>query len=166
MIAALALRFGLTPWIARGIVLSALLCAAVAYHHYVDQGGFDRATSERAARDAVAILTRMHDNTVLAAQQATTNFNITKVKNEELAPVAAHIAADRVRVGPAICGSAAPAQTSDASRGDGTNTATRLVSDQLEADIRALELRVEEALATGRACQAFGRANGFWPAEQ
>ena len=146
-------------------LMAGLLLSGMAWHHSIDQGGFDRATSERAARDAIAVLARAQENTVLAAQQATTNITITKAKNEDLAPVRTRIAADRVRVGTAICGSAAPAQADDASRSDGADTRGRLVSDQLEIDIRALELRVEEALATGRACQAFARANGFWPAE-
>ena len=140
-----------------------LATAGAAYRHHVYQRGFDTATSERAARDAVAVVTRTQDNAAQAIQQSTFNAIITKAKNEELAPVRARIAAERVRVGAAICGSAGAAQADDASRGDISDPPGRLVRPDVDRDIRALKLAVEEDLATGRACQAFGRQNGFWP---
>lgn len=144
------------------VVLVGLFVGGSAIHHKIDQGGFDRATSERAVRDAVATVSRVNENAVVATQQLNSNFLITKVKNEELTPVRNRINSDRVRVGPAICGSSTSTKAEDASSSDGGNSTSRLVSEQLEADIRALELRVEKALATGRSCQAFAKANGFW----
>ncbi|WP_317201501.1 hypothetical protein [Janthinobacterium sp.] len=116
------------------------------------------------AQDA-AILARVASNTKIATQQAAYSAAITKAKDEEMSAVRAALAqSGRVRVGAALCGGpAAPAQAAGASGGDGGDPAGRLVRDDLERDIKALELRVEQALATGRACQAFVRDNGLAP---
>ena len=137
------------------------LCGTAAYHH-IDKGGYERAVAERAVKDAAAVIARTKENAAEAAKQSSTNTAITKAKDEELAPVVKRIYVDRVRVGPALCGGvAAPAETASPSRSDGDDSTGRLVRDDLERDLRALELRVEEALATGRACQAWVRENGF-----
>lgn len=145
----------------------ALVAAAVAVDayrvHQADQAGFDRATSERAARDLAAVVNRTQENAATAIKQAATNTTITKVKNEELAPVVRTIYVDRVRVGAASCGPAAPAKTDDAAGSDGTNSPGRLVREDVERDTRALTEAVEQDLATGRACQAWGKENGFVP---
>ncbi len=147
---------------------AALLVAALfAAHTYRVNAAFDAggkaAVDARAALDGAAILTRIQDNQVIAIKQEAINAVITKVKNEELAPVVKRIYVDRVRVGPSICGPSTTAQAEDATGSDGKDTAGRVVSQRAEEDIRALEVSVEEHLATGRACQAWGGENGFVP---
>lgn len=153
------------PWKIGGALAlaGALAAAGAAYHHHVYQQGFDAAVAERATRDAVSVVTRVQSNTALSIKQDAINTFLAKAKNEELAPVRSRIAAERVRVGTAICGPAAPTETEDAAGGDGANPPGRLVRSDVDRDIRTLKLAVEEDLATGRACQAFGRENGFWP---
>ena len=142
-------------WMLRlGGALAVAAALAWGYRH-VDQGGFNRATSERAARDSVAIANRVASNTELAIKQDAFSKFLTKDHDEKLAPVVAVIRTERVRIGPGICGPAAPAETGSASGGNAADTGGRLVREDIERDLRALEIRVEEALATGRACQAF-----------
>lgn len=126
--------------------------------------GHTAAVSERAASDALAVASRLKENAAVGVKQAATNVAITKAKNEEIAPVRARIAVDRVRVGPAICsGPTTPTDAKSAASSDGTDSPSRLVRPDIERDIRALKLAVEEDLATGRACQAFLRDNGLAP---
>lgn len=152
-------------WRGFALVLAALLAAAgigIVYAHSAgDHAGFERATSERAARDAVAVFARVRDNAVESARQANINQIITRTKNEEVAPVVQRIYVDRVRVGAGTCGPAAAADAKGASGGDGADSSGRLVRDDIERDTRALTEAVEQDLATGRACQAFVRENGM-----
>ena len=114
----------------------------------------EKLATAQAANKAVAA--RVASNTALETKQAATNTAITKAHDEEIAHVRTAIAARRVRVGPAICaGSAAPTEAPRASGSDGADPTSRVVREDLERDLRALEIRVEEALATGRTCQAF-----------
>lgn len=154
-----------TSWkIAAVLALAAALVSVDAWRvHRADQAGFDRATSERAARDAVAVFNRVKENEATSIKQAATNTFITKVKNEELAPVVQRIYVDRVRVGEGTCGAAPAAKTDDAAGSDSANPPGRLVREDVERDTRALDVAVENDLATGRACQAWGRENGFIP---
>lgn len=126
-----------------------------------EQRGFDRATSERAARDAVAVATRLDANKVEMVKNTDINRFITKAKNEELAPVVRTIYVDRVRVGPASCGPASTSQAEDAGSGNSADSPGRLVREDVERDTRALTEAVELDLATGRACQAWGHEHGF-----
>lgn len=145
-------------------LVAAAIAAGVAYRSHVYQLGFDAAVSERAGRDLRAVVGRVQDNAALEAKHGAINITITKAKHEELAPVRARIAADRVRVGAAICdGPAATTETESATSSNGTDPAGRLVRPDIDRDLRALKLAVEEHLATGRACQAFVRENGLEP---
>ncbi|MFS2027624.1 hypothetical protein [Massilia sp. CT11-137] len=150
-------------------VLAVLLAVGTWFgiHHYGAErydAGHAAAMKERAALDAVAVLKRTTENAATAAAQAHTNSIITKAKNEELAPVRERIVTQRVYVGSAICdGPPAPAQTADAASGDGANPPGRLVRPDVDRDIKALKLAVEEDLATGRSCQEWGKKNGFLP---
>ena len=154
-------------WKAIAAVLAVLLLITgigiVYAHSKGDQEGFDRATRERAARDAVAIIARTQDNAVLSIKQATINTIITETKNEEISPVVQRIYIDRVRVGAGTCGPAGTADAVGAGGSDGANSPGRLVRDDVERDTRALTEAVEQDLATGRACQAFVRENGMAP---
>lgn len=143
----------------------ALMLAAVgaAYHHHVHQQGYDAAVADRAARDLVAVLRRTDENVSMAAAQGAININLTKAKNEELAPVRERIVTERVRVGTGICPAAGTPDPEGAAGSDGTDPPGRLVRSDIERDIRALKLAVEEDLATGRACQSFVRDNDMVP---
>lgn len=151
------------PWkIGAALALvGALGAAGAAYHHHVDQAGYDRAIAERAALDAVAVVTRVADNAVAATHNTDINRFLTKDKDEKLAPIVTRIVTERVRVGTAICGPAAATQADDASRSDGADSPGRLVRSDIERDFRALKLAVEQDMATGRTCQAWGREHGF-----
>lgn len=154
-------------WKSIAMTLTVLLLAAgLAIVYAFSKGtreGFERATSERAARDAVAIVTRVSDNAALSLKHDTVNRIITKVKNEEVAPVVQRIYVDRVRVGTGTCGPASSADTPGAGGSNGANPPGRLVREDVERDTRALTEAVEQDLATGRACQAFVRENGMAP---
>lgn len=150
--------------IGAALLLVGTLVTVDAYRvHEADQAGFDRATSERSARDAVAVFTRVKENVATGIKQDAINAFITRDKNEEVAPVVQRIYVDRVRVGAGTCGPAAAAKTEDAGSSDSTNPPGRLVREDVERDTRALTEAVELDLATGRACQAWGKENGFVP---
>lgn len=146
-------------------LLGALLLGGAAIHHHAYTQGHDDAVVERATQVAAAIITRANDNAALAIEQGATNSIITKAKNEELAPVRERVVTQRVYVGSAMCsgGPAATTETESASGGDGADPPRRLVRDDVERDTRALDLAVEEDLATGRTCQAFVDKNGMSP---
>jgi hypothetical protein len=73
------------------------------------------------------------------------------------------IAAKRVRVGTAICSQrpAAPAKTEGTQVGAPANPGTILVRDDIDRDLRALMIKVEEGFAAGRSCQRFLIEEGF-----
>lgn len=116
------------------------------------------------AAEAKAVDARLADNARLATQQAGFNAAITKAKNEDLAPALAAIAADRVRIGPALCPRfAAATETAGTGRSDDADHVAAGIRDQAERDLKALELDVASALATGRTAQAFIKTNGLAP---
>ncbi|MDK6079544.1 hypothetical protein [Massilia varians] len=129
------------------------------------EAGRAAAIEERVRADAAAVQKRTAENATEAVRQVATNATITEKKHEELAPVRERIVTRRVYVGSAICGDGppGPAEAEDAGGSDSTDSAGRLVRADVERDIKALTLLVEEALATGRACQAWGAENGFMP---
>lgn len=129
--------------------------------HEADKAGFDRAITERAARDAVSVVTRIQENATAAAHNSDINKYLTKDQDEKLTPVITRIVTERVRVGEAICGSAASAKTDDARSGHEADSPGRLVRGDIERDLIALKIAVEKDLATGRTCQAWGREHGF-----
>lgn len=149
-------------------VLALVLLAVVGtfgvrwYGAHQFEAGHAAAEAEQRGRELVATVARVQDNAVEASKQQSINLTITETKNEELAPVRARIAADRVRVGPALCGgSAAAPEAPSAPSGNETDSPGRVVRADIDRDIRALKLAVEEDLATGRACQAWAVANGM-----
>lgn len=142
---------------------TALAAAGTAYHHHVYQTGFDAAVDQRAARDGVALVTRVKENVNIGIKQDAFNAFLTKDKDEKLAPVVQRIYVDRVRVGAGTCGPATATKTDDAGSGDGADSPSRLVREDVERDTRALTEAVELDLATGRTCQAWGKNNGFMP---
>jgi hypothetical protein len=154
------------PWKlgAAALAIAAATGALLAYGAHKYDQGHAAAISERAAQDLVAVVKRTADNAVTAAAQAQTNSIITKVKNEEMAPVRERIVTQRVYVGSAICnGPAAPTEAKGTASSDGTHPPGRLVREDVERDLVALKLAVEEDLATGRACQGFLQKNDLVP---
>jgi len=129
----------------------------------------EKAQEQRAERAEVvvsAVGKRIGENSTDEAKHAAINQKIEVTKNEELAPVILRIAdAPRLRVGSAIC-TGPVAGTSEAESSSSSNaedSRSRMVREDADRDIRALKIKVEEALATGRACQAFVRENGLAP---
>lgn len=150
------------------LLVAGLIVAALGLQHYGAarfEAGRAAAIEERAQADAAAVQKRSAENATEAVRQVVSNATITEKKHEELAPVRERIVTQRVYVGAALCGNgpAGPTETEDAASGDGDDSAGRLVRADVERDIKALKIRVEEALATGRACQAWGVENGFVP---
>lgn len=147
---------------------AALVVALGAAHLYrvnaAFDAGHDAAVTERAAADLGAMVSRVQDNAVVEMKQKTINEILTKAKDAELAPVVQRIYVDRVRVGAGTCGGPPAAAKADGAAGsDSANPPGRLVREDVERDTRALTEAVEQDLATGRACQAFIRENGFVP---
>jgi hypothetical protein len=149
---------------AAGILCALLWGAYRLWHHEVYQQGYDDAKTERAAADNKAISLRLTENVTLAAKQTADNATITKAKNDEIAPVIAAIRTGGVRIGTRSCGPAAAPVAPSTPSSPSPDPGSRLVSAANDADIKELMTQVEEALATGRACQAFVRKNGFTPA--
>lgn len=148
---------------AASLALLLLLVGGVAYRSHVWHAGYDQAVTDRAGRDLAAVVTRVADNAVVAVKNDSINAVLTKAHDETLDPVIHTIYVDRVRVGPGTCGPTAAPKAEDAPDSNSADPSPRLVSEGTEADIRALEVIVEKAFATGRACQAFGVAHGFVP---
>lgn len=158
----------LSPVLIRWAVLAAL-CAAFGGSAYVaglthEKKAWQAADAAKEAKTSAAMVARMQSNATESAKQSEINATITERTHEELSPIVKRIYVDRVRVGPSLCGGTPPtAQTESAGSSNAADPPGRLVPDQLEGRIRELEIRVEEALATGRACQAFVRENGMAP---
>ena len=151
-------------------VLAVLLAtgAWLGLRHYGAErfdAGYAAAIEERAEADAAAKLKRTNENVTRAVQQAASNATITEKKHEEIQPVRERIVTRRVYVGPALCGDrpAAPAQAEGTAGSDSADPPGRLVRPDVERDLVALKLAVEEDLATGRACQAVLKDEGMVP---
>jgi hypothetical protein len=130
------------------------------------EDGRQDAIAERAHADALAVLARTRENRALAARQESTNTDITKEKDDEIADLRRRLAAaPRLRVGPAVCTErpAGGADTESAAGGDGADPPAALVSAAADRNLKQLILDVEQDLATGRACQVFIRENGLVP---
>lgn len=137
-------------------------------HHYGAtryDAGHAAAIAERAEADLLAVAKRAGENATEAVRQVQSNATITEKNHEELAPVRERIITKRVYVGSAVCGDgpAAPAQAESAGSSDGADSPGRLVRPDVERDLVALKLRVEEAFGAGRSCQETLRANGMVP---
>lgn len=137
--------------------------------HYVAKGRaetqalWDADKVARKKAEDLAVSDRLKANELERRAIAERNDLVENTYNEELTKVRSDLAvAKRLRVGPAICGG--PASTPDSKSATGgveANTGGGLVREDVERDIRALMLRVEEGFAAGRACQGFVRANGL-----
>jgi len=129
------------------------------------QDGHDDAVAARAKVDADAERKRTRENAGVADHQSASNATITEKTHEEIQPVRERIVTHRVYVGSALCGDrpAAPAEAQSPPGSDEADSPGRLVRPDVERDIVALKLAVEEDLATGRACQAVLKDEGMAP---
>lgn len=127
------------------------------------QAEWDAAEGERAQAVADAVLARVAANKKEAERQATINQKITEGKDREIATLTARLnAAGRLRVGPSFCGGTASATGAEnASGGNGANPPGGMVREDVDRDLKALILAVENDLSTGRACQAAAREHGL-----
>ena len=157
----------LERWLSGALVLAGLLVlVALGIHHYGAEqydAGYNAAVDARAKADAKAVAKRIDDNTSVAAHQATSNATITEKTHEELQPVRERIVTQRVYVGSAVCGNgpAGGAEAESAGSSNETDPPRRLVRSDVERDLVALKLAVEEDLATGRACQGVLQDEGM-----
>ena len=138
-------------------------------HHYTEvgkaevQAKWEKDKVARAKAEELAIADRNTKNAQEKERQDVVNKTITEKYNEinnlrnELAT------AKRMRIGTAICSQrpSSPAKTTSPESSAPADTGAIVVREDVERDIRALMIRVEESFATGRACQAFIRENGF-----
>lgn len=167
MTAALGLLRLVPGWLYAVIACLALAAAGGAYERHEGaasvQALWDADKVERAAAGAKAIANAIAENAVLATQQAATAAAITKAHDAEIISLRARIdAAPRLRIGAGVCGGAATsADSSSTASGTGADPAGRILSDELDGDVKALILQSEMAAETGRACQAFVRVNGM-----
>ncbi len=161
----------LPGWLCLTVALLVVATAGGAYLHAHGaaagrasvQALWDAEKGAHAAAETKAMAQRNADNLAQAMQQAATSAAITKAYDDEITDVLARFAAERMRR-PAFCtsaGPAAPAGVGGATGGAEADPAGGLLPDALERDIQALILQTEEVAATGRACQAFVRANGM-----
>lgn len=106
------------------------------------------------AQDA-AIIQRVTENQALIDKHAADNAAITKAKNEEIAAVRSSLAVS-LRRGAGICArpSAAP-QVSSTGGGNEASSSSGAFRDDIQRDIGAALMEMEEVSATARACQSF-----------
>lgn len=106
-----------------------------------------------------AIIQRVAENQALIEKYAADNAAITKAKNEEIASVRTALAIS-LRRGAGICsGSSAPAKADPARSSDEASAASEPFRDDIQRDIGAALMEMEEVAATARACQSFVRSN-------
>ena len=147
-------------------VIAITICVVLGAKYYGARqfaAGHAAAVDERARADAAAVLTRTRDNAALATRQDANNATITEETHEEVQPVRERIITQRVYVGSAICGPAAPAEAESTGGSDDADPPGRLVRPDVERDIVALKLAVEKDLSTGRACQRVLEQEGMVP---
>ncbi len=148
--------------------LTAFALALVAFGYVKGlQHGAEKAAvlaADQVAASQAALLARVASNATLAAKQRAANLKISKAHYEELAVVRSDLFfARRMRV-PAFCpGVAGPAEAPGAAGSNAKDSGAGLLPRSVEADIQRLILETEETAATGRACQAFLRANELSP---
>lgn len=133
------------------------------------QALWDADKKTRAAAETKAVAKRAAENLTQARQQAASALATKKVYDDEINDVRARLAAAERMRKPAFCASAGPAAPAGAGGAEGgaaADPAGGLLPDAVARDIQALILQTEEVAATGRACQAFVRANGLAPVQE
>lgn len=122
------------------------------------QGKWDASKAAVAQAQDAAIIQRVTENQALIDKYAADNAAITKAKNEEIAVVRSSLAVS-LRRGAGICaGSARTPEVPATGSGNEANSASGAFRSDLERDIGAVLMEMEEVAATGRACQSFVRS--------
>lgn len=122
------------------------------------QGKWDASKASIAEAQDKAIIQRVTENQALIDKYAADNAAITKAKNEEIAAVRSSLAVS-LRRGAGIC--ARPASAPEASTTGGSDAASapsELFRPDIDRDLRATMMEMEEVAATARACQSFVRS--------
>lgn len=121
----------------------------------------DKAIQAQQSKDA---LERRHaENATLESKQIIINNQIQKVHDEEIRKINDALAnSERLRIGTRFCAnSARQTNIKSSTSGDGTDTTSRLLSEEVDRAVKQLILESERVAATGRAAQEFIRKNGF-----
>lgn len=109
------------------------------------------------AQDA-AIIQRVTENQALIDKYAADNAAITKAKNEEIAAVRSSLAVS-LRRGAGICaGSARAPEVASTGSSDAASATSGVFRGDLDRDIGAALMEMEEVASTARACQAWARS--------
>ena len=143
------------------MVVTALLGAELHGRHAVQMKWDSAIAAEKAANDLL-VDKRREDNRALAAKQLLDSSNIQRKHDEEVS--SARLAAarrERLRIGTALCPAAGPTEAGGASSGDGADSGTRLVREDIDRDIRALEVRVEEAFPQAGRLERFSSSRNL-----
>ena len=154
--------FGLMPNWCYWLIALVALCLGFEWHgRHAVQVKWDAAIVKQAADDKALADIRAESNRMLARAQSDQSIRIQKAHDDELVKVRSDIAAQRLHVGSALCSASGPANPTGTSGSIGADTGGGLVSDATQQAINQLEVKVENALAAGRAAQAFIRENGM-----
>lgn len=122
------------------------------------EGKWSASKAAIAQAQDTAIIQRVTENQALIDKYAADNAAITKAKNEEIAAVRSSLAVS-LRRGAGICaGSARAPEVPAAGSGDAASTASWAFRDDIQRDIGAALMEMEEVAATGRACQSYVRS--------
>lgn len=122
------------------------------------QGKWDASRATIAEAQDKAIIQRVTENQALIDKYAADNAAITKAKNEEIAAVRSSLAVS-LRRGTGICAGSASAPEVAATRSSDAASATSgAFRDDIQRDIGAALMEMEEVAATARACQSFVRS--------
>lgn len=112
-----------------------------------------------------ALKLRQEENAAQAADQALRSANIQKGSDDEMDKLRADLRnSERLRLGTAWCdGGQSPRATEAGSAGSGNeaNTASRVLSAEMDRAVKSLMLEMEEVASTGRAAQEFIKVNGM-----
>lgn len=123
------------------------------------EGKWNASKAAMAQAQDAAIIQRVTENQALIDKYAADNAAITKAKNEEIAAVRSSLAVS-LRRGAGICArpaSAPEAPTTGSS--DAADPASWAFREDIQRDIGAALMEMEEVAATARACQSFVQAN-------
>lgn len=122
------------------------------------QGKWDASKASIAEAQDKAIIQRVTENQALIDKYAADNAAITKAKNEEIAAVRSSLAVS-LRRGAGICARAASAPEASPTGGsDAASTASELFRPDIDWDLRATMMEMEEVAGTARACQSYVRS--------
>ena len=111
-----------------------------------------------ARAEKLAITKREKENKEKEAKNAAAIVKINEVHNEEIASVRSALAVS-LRRGAGICAGPAPAAKTDpAGNSDAASPTSGVFRDDIQRDLGAALMEMEEVSATARACQSFVRS--------